>query len=425
MIWRTHTQVSPVIDVLFCALREPVPRMDLASKASSLGDTDWSFLADLAINLHRVGPRVWRALELAAGEAVPADVAARLEAEARRAALHALAAKGETARVAGALNRAGIKPTLLKGWALEDELFGEIGQRVTRDLDLLVRPEELPAAAKTLRDAGYSCDLTGKYRSTEYLNSFMRFSHQIVFFRHQSHIMIELHARPLRNEHLLPVDTLETEPRNLKTTEGAVQFQVPTSRWNLVYLALHGFNHRWERAKWLVDIPPLLRRLSHSDWRWVGEQAERLAIERAFGVALVLSRDFLQAEITEPAHALLWRAENSYLAGACRRELVATEPYTGRPTLARWLESHALNLGASRRLPVIGASARSLIVRESDVLPSELANRFPALHYLSAVRHIPQRVGQRLLTAAILGGNSVEGVLTPLSRLAEAPNYLK
>jgi len=385
------------MEVLFCALCEPVPQADLASKASRLGDTDWLLLADLAIDLHRVGPRVWRALESAARQAVPADVAARLEAEARRAALHALAAKGETARVAGALNRAGIKPTLLKGWALEEDLFGEIGQRVTRDLDLLVRAEELPVAAEILRNAGYSCDLTEKNRSRQYLSSFTRFSHQIVFFRPQSQILIELHVRPFRNEYLFPANTLETERRILKTTDGEVQFQVPTSRWNFVYLALHGFNHRWERAKWLVDIPPLLRRLSISDWRWVGEQAERFAIERALGVALVLLRDSLLVEIPAPAQALLYRAESSYLTGACRRELLATEPYTGRPTLARWLESHAINVGASPRLAVVGASARSLIVREADVLPSELASRFPALHYLSAFRHIPHRVGQRLL----------------------------
>lgn len=410
--WRYETQVSPVMDVLFCALREPLARRDLASKAGALGAADWSALADLAIDLHRVGPRLWRALESAAREAVPADVAARLSAEARRAALHALAAKAETARAAAALNRAGVEPTLLKGWALEADLFGEIGRRVTRDLDLLVRAEELPAAVATLRDAGYACALTGKFGSSQYLASFMRFSHHVVFVRPQSRIMIELHARPFRNEHLLPADTLESEPRILKTVDGAAQYRVPTPRWNFVYLALHGFRHRWERAKWLVDLPPLLHRLSPADWRWVETQAERLAVAPALGIALVLARDFLGAEIPGRARALLDRAERSYLTGACRRELLASEPYADRPTLVRWLESHAISFGASPRLAVVGASVRSLVVRESDVLPSRLANRFRALHYFSAVARIPQRVGQRVVRRVLpsrAGRQGVEG----------------
>ena len=384
----------PALDVMFCALRHAAA--DLACKAGKLGSEDWDALARLAIDLHRVGPRVWQPLKTAAPHLVPSPVADRFETDARRAHIQALVSMAETARVVRGLNRIGIEPCLLKGWALEQDLFGEIGRRVTRDLDLMVTGRELPDAAAALQEMGYSCALTEAFRERQALDSFTRFAHHIVFFRPKCETMIELHVRPFRNQHLLPLSTLETEPRETTAPGGAAHFRVPTWRWNFVYLALHGYVHRWERAKWLVDIPPVLDLLSGADWQWIHQLARRLAIERALGIALVLSRDFLEAEIPEPAKPLLESADGSYRAAACRRELVATEPYSDRPTLRRWLESHAVHMSASPRLAVIGASIETLIVRESDVLPSRLANRHRSLQYLFAALHIPRRLGRRV-----------------------------
>jgi Uncharacterised nucleotidyltransferase len=402
--WGQGTQVSPVLDVMFSALRDPVPEADLALKAGQLSNDDWQSLAGLAIDLHRVGPRVWRALGNAALDGMPSDVAVRFETDARQANIRALTSKAETARVVRTLNQVGIEPCLLKGWALEEDLSGAIGQRVMHDLDLMIKGHELPAAAEVLQKLGYRCALTRAYSAPHALESFTRFAHHIIFFRPASETLIELHVRPFRNEHLLPLATLRTEPRVMKVSGSTVAYRVPTLAWNFVYLALHGYVHRWERAKWLVDFPPLLRRLSGSDWQWIHQQAKNLAIERTLGIALALSRDFLEADIPGPARPLLDKADGSFPASACRRELLATEPYSDRPTLRRWLESHVVNLSASPRFSVIGASFRTLIVRESDVLSSDLASRFRFLHYLYAVLHIPQRIGQRVLRRILRHG---------------------
>ena len=389
-----RTQLPPVLDALFCALRDPVPSGELGGKSRGLGAADWQLLADLAIDHHRVGPRVWHALADLKDGAVPPAVAERFAAEARQASVQALVSKAETGRILQAFNRIDIEPCLLKGWALEEELSGRIGRRVTRDIDLLIESEALPAAAEVLQELGYRSPSTEAFGTGEGLEPFLRFAHHVVFLRPTSRTMVELHLRPFRNPHVYGSADLETDRRVCDIGDAEVRYRAPTPASNFVYLALHGYSHRWKRAKWLIDMPPLLKRLSQADWRQVDERARERALERTLGIALVLSRDLLEVEVPEAARALLARADGSYLSAACCRELLAMEP--DRPTLRRWLDSHVVNLSSSPRLPVIGASIQTLIVRESDVLPSRLAGRFQWLHYLSAVSNIPKRLGHRM-----------------------------
>jgi hypothetical protein len=277
---------------------------------------------------------------------------------------------------------------------LEEDLSGEPGQRVVRDIDVMIKYDELTAATQVLQELGYSSPSTEVLGSLDALNSFLRFAHHIVFFRPQSQTMVELHLRPFRNRHLYSWEDLETEMRTSEICGSVVRYRIPTLPSNFVYLALHGYSHRWKRAKWLLDIPPLLKRLSQADWQRVHRQARDLAISRALGISLLLSRDVLKASMPETAQDLVARAERSYLSAACRRELLATEP--DHRTLRRWLDSHIVNLTASPRLVVIGASLETLIVRESDVLPSTLASRLQFLHYASAVSNIPKRLSHRV-----------------------------
>jgi hypothetical protein len=394
------TPLTPVQDVLFCALRQPTPTAELAAKAGKLSDDDWRRLADFAIERHGVGARVWGNLKLIENETIPAEVIARFEAGTRSAAIHALASKAETGRVVAALNQAGIEPCLLKGWVLEDDLSGDFRRRETRDLDLLIEEEALNEALEVLIQLDYVCSHQEICEVNGAIESFLSFSHHVVFFRYYSQMMLELHIRPLRNKYLLPLDTLETETRDFKIADRSVRLRVPTIRWNFVYLALHGYCHRWQHAKWLVDMPRVVRRLSDSDWQWVHDIAKTLAIERSLGVALVLSRDLLHEKIPDQAQLLLAKAEGSYLASACCQELLDME--SNGPTLRRWFGGQVVTFSASPRLAVVWATLRTLIVRESDVVTSRAAQKFGFLHYVSALGHMPFRIGRRLFRRFVL-----------------------
>ena len=75
MIRCPSKQLSGAVGVLFCALCDPLSREELASRVSTLDHSEWEALTKLAIERHRVGPRVWAALKAAALDVVPPDIA--------------------------------------------------------------------------------------------------------------------------------------------------------------------------------------------------------------------------------------------------------------------------------------------------------------------------------------------------------------
>jgi Uncharacterised nucleotidyltransferase len=68
---------------------------------------------------------------------------------------------GITAEIVQALRTDGVRPIVLKGPAVAQWLYDEIGDRLYTDSDLLVSPGELPAAEGTLRSLGFASGQSG------------------------------------------------------------------------------------------------------------------------------------------------------------------------------------------------------------------------------------------------------------------------
>ncbi len=115
---------------------------------------DWSGLTE-RLHVQRLlptlGPRI---LELAGERASPSfesTVGESISSVCRQDALLQLIG----ARVVKALAEAGIRASALKGPLLGEAVYGEPGRRESRDIDLLVAPEQLAAAAELVRSMGY------------------------------------------------------------------------------------------------------------------------------------------------------------------------------------------------------------------------------------------------------------------------------
>jgi hypothetical protein len=117
-------------------------------------ETDWLAVLDLA-NRSLITPRLAMAMEGRAG--VPDDVARFLQDVLRRNTNRNRALTAQLAEATLSLNRAGIRPVLLKGAAglLAQTPLSRRG-RMLCDLDLLVRPGDIDDAIKALEQAGYS-----------------------------------------------------------------------------------------------------------------------------------------------------------------------------------------------------------------------------------------------------------------------------
>ena len=85
---------------------------------------------------------------------LPAAVRAALAQGARECLVRNLCLHRELLRLLGELNRAGVPVIPLKGSFLAHELYGDLALRPMSDIDLLVRPEDVPRSDAVLRATG-------------------------------------------------------------------------------------------------------------------------------------------------------------------------------------------------------------------------------------------------------------------------------
>jgi hypothetical protein len=120
-----------------------------------LSEVDWSQLTETLRSrrlLSTLGPRI---LDFAVGQ--PSDgFAAAVEQAIGATRRQAVFLQLISLRVMSALAEAGIRCASLKGPLLGEAIYGgDLGRRLSSDIDLLVAPEELQAAVEVVRRLGY------------------------------------------------------------------------------------------------------------------------------------------------------------------------------------------------------------------------------------------------------------------------------
>ncbi|MEM8972464.1 MAG: nucleotidyltransferase family protein [Pseudomonadota bacterium] len=325
-VFPSRQDFSVAHQALFCLLGASELRNDAESLLRGFELEDWERLAHLALVRHRAGPIVWENLKVLALEALGAPVFVRQKFE--EASLHAvrdaLVAKAETVRITRALNDIGIEPICLKGWPLEEQLKGSVGRRTLRDLDLIVAEDQMMATISALDDLGYECIDKECLTSQRRLSFWLRLFKHIEFMNRDTGFVIDLHARPFANRRLLPTAELKLLRVSLGTGDAAAyRLLIPDPASNFLYLSVHGFLHRWERLKWLVDIPPLVALLSDSDWLQILERTKRLRLTRPVGTALALTNELLGMDIPPVAKPMSETPPVKLFRKICVREILA------------------------------------------------------------------------------------------------------
>jgi hypothetical protein len=230
------------------------------------------------------------------------------------------------------LTEAGIRAFSLKGAPLSIQLYGSLGAREPRDIDLLIDPACFEAAEEVLAKAGYRPSLPslsarqrdayrGRVKDVEYVNA--------------GGSVVELHDRLTDDPELLPYDfeALWRDRATVRVAEVEVPV-LPRPQLDL-YLCVHGAEHMWERLLWLIDIMMLLRQPGAAPNALA--EAERVGLGTPVQHALLLAHDWLGLPLDA---ATITRARSD----------------PGVRRLARLL-THAYANGAWSRRPLPGSSA--------------------------------------------------------------------
>jgi len=178
-------------------------------------------------------------------------------------------------RILKAFQDAGIEVIVLKGAALAQTVYADIGLRPMNDLDLLVRPEFLRKAVKVLQGLGFA----------PLMYNYARYH---VFFR-QENIALELHWTLLDGvqHHELWSQAVSLPP----WTNGILTLN---TQMHLLYLAGHAF---WQHQKhlrliWLYDLHLVVGQYRREDWKALLQRTASLIWQPALVNALTALKTY-------------------------------------------------------------------------------------------------------------------------------------
>jgi len=285
-------------------------------------EVDWPTLFALA-RRHRVIPFLHRHLKDAP---LPPRAAAELRALHREGVHRGLRMAAELRRLMDALAAAGIDALAYKGPALAMQAYGELGMRSFVDLDLLVRPGDVPRAMEVLSEEGYA---PGLALSPAQERWFRRMDGDYPLVHRGTRLLLELHARASSERFCMPISTDTLIGRSTMVPLGGGKVRTLGDDDLLLVLCVHGAKHRWKRLEWLAALAELLR-AGRGDAGAALRLASSVRARRTLLLGLSLARRLLDAPLPDGVlREIEADAGLAALAAEAEARLFAEEPGDG------------------------------------------------------------------------------------------------
>jgi hypothetical protein len=231
----------------------------------------------------------------------------------------------ELVRILQLLSSIKIEAIPFKGPALAVSLYGDVASREYSDLDVLVKREQVAAAAAAMRHAGYSQVYPVK---EEHQERFLDSNYELAFSS-PAGILIELHwdIAPRHFSMALPARELWAPLETVVV--GGMQAPALSPENLLLALSVHGAHHLWRKLAWMLDIHRLIAITPDLNFSQVLRRARGAGIERIVLLALALVQSVFRTPLpVNVQHAIAQDRAVAALAGEVRRELVFHEGFS-------------------------------------------------------------------------------------------------
>lgn len=252
----------------------------LAAEGQGLDWTEYIGLVDR----HRTPALSWAALcrvpDLVIPDAVRHELQKRSDFCRMRGIQHSLL----LAQVLRRFNRASIPVMPCKGPVLSFRLYGDLGLRQFRDLDLAVAESDLQQARACLEDLGWRMDPGYFPLSPRQWKGFLRNECEMVFEHPQAGCTLELQWS---NKWETSEVTRARWARSIASEWQGCAIREMNSGDLTLYLSSHGGHHAWFRAKWLGDLARA-HAMGLADWEAAFREARKGNRERVLLVGLAL-----------------------------------------------------------------------------------------------------------------------------------------
>jgi hypothetical protein len=281
---------------------------------------DWGEVIALS-GWHGIVPQVYRSLQSACPDAVPADVLARLRHLYVVNSARALFLASELARILAAFEKREIPAYPFKGPALSVMLYGDPMQRQSVDLDILVPHAAVRDAMDVLVTLGY---VKNTLHENVKFSAFRQVDYEIPFSRNDGKLNIELQWAVVPPYFGFREEELKIwEKRRVRRANG-FSFPVLPPEETLVALCVHGAKHLWNRMGWICDVARLVSAPEPLDWERLTALARRCRVRRILLLGLNLARELAGAALPEAVSAQI---AADPMVGALARRVLQEVPH--------------------------------------------------------------------------------------------------
>jgi hypothetical protein len=287
----------------------------------------WQRLFELA-DKHGVQPLLHQALT-GLDHAVPEEELSRLR-HAFQTNLHkSLLLSRELIRIVDHLAAHGLDAMPYKGLALAEVLYGDIALRQSGDIDLLVRPRDVPRIRDAVRELGYTPHTT---LTAPQERAYLKSGYEYAFDGAAGPNLLELQWAILPRFYAVDFSMEDLFQRAAMLTVAGHPMRTPSREDLFLVLCVHAAKHVWGRLVWLCDIAQLMN-APDLDWKWIGAQAKELGIVRILRVTMLAANGLLRARIPADAEQRLpTDAEAAPLAEEIQRLIVSDASYNTEST---------------------------------------------------------------------------------------------
>ncbi len=274
--------------------------------------------------------------------------------------------------------RAGIETLLIKGPALARLAYQDVSLRPFGDLDLVVRPGDVPRAARELDALGFGSSL---YDQEAFTSGFFD-AVEANFHRGEDQVNIDLHW-----DLMPPAFALGPSGEAIWKHAGVIDLNGTSIRTlsnedHMLYLTAHSARHGWVSLGQVCDVAYFATQVP-INWAALFELAKETHCRRILAVALWLAHELIGTPLPSRAGALIDPEDPAPgLARLIGHELAADERAGSITCLRRTVSLMDRPVDRLRYL-VIGAFAPTLMDRRFAHLPRWL---YPAYFLVRPIR---------------------------------------
>ena len=279
------------------------------AKLAHLSDQEWREVVDLA-QTHNVAPLLYHRLQQTNID-LPGDLVEKLKQIQRKTTLHNMRLYRVMSKLLHLFHEKGIPVIALKGVYLAEVIYEKIGLRSMRDIDLLVKKEDLLRVEKELLAFGFI--------PLESNRIITHINHHYGYTLSNGKIRVEIHWEIFPQNYSFQIEIEDLWSRMHPTMLAHAPINVFSPEDLLVHLCLHTIHHTYEmrvvyemRLRMLCDLGEVVRYFGKGlDWQAVKRLAQQFHGVRAVYVVMRLAQEFL--EVAVPSEFLNALRPNDFL----------------------------------------------------------------------------------------------------------------